>query len=101
LPSRLCPDETSDGSLSGNLLRAYPAQVPTVLRWDSLTASLYAVASGVEHDPGPKATVVGALLRAGVVRQGNAAGGGRKPVGERDDQAAKVIWLVDDEGPVE
>ena len=37
---------TSDGSLSGNLLRAYPAQVPTVLRRDSLTASLYAVAFG-------------------------------------------------------
>ncbi len=29
------------------------------------------------------------------------AGGGREAVGERQDEAAEVIWSLDDEGPVE
>jgi NAD(P)H dehydrogenase (quinone) len=29
------------------------------------------------------------------------AGGGREPVGERDDEAAEIIGLLDDKGPVE
>ena len=38
---------------------------------------------------------------AAVMREADSAGGGREPVGERDDKAAEFIRSLDDEGPVE